>query len=283
LETNNRRLSDEIQNIYQNVSLTVTERELYDKAIEELQTTCSEVDSSCKMFVIGSYAMDVAMRGSDVDIFVRTVQGSFLKNMHTALCKKPFVKNSTVIKANIPVCRFRTKTGIQFDINIQDDGTGAVGVMQEYFTQYPVIRPLCVAFKLLVKKQGLSTTRTGGLPSLGLLFMLVSHIQHYATNFTNNPTLGSLFIDFLFLYSQFDFDHNTICVRTSSYIPKKEKNMYIRDPTDDSRDIISGSSSITLIRKKFELIGIQLMKNMELKEDHFLLEIITDDCEKLEQ
>jgi DNA polymerase sigma len=274
------KLGDEISDFAQSIGMTEEDRIPYGTVIEKFRQSCKIVDDTCKIIVMGSYASDIIMKNGDVDIFVKTCSGTFLQQLHKQLSTEDYVKSSQMIRARVPVCRFRTNSGIHFDINIADDGSGNARYVRDFVGQYPQMKPLCFVLKTMIKNHGMGSGRSGGVPGIALHYLVVSHLQNYELHFgqdINAVSLGQLLYDFLYLYAhQFDFQANVICVGTGNYERRKSgDNVYFRDPTGDPRDVLPGStSSITLIKKKFAVLFKVLQKNLE-GTNNFLEGIVT--------
>jgi DNA polymerase sigma len=264
-----RQLEETIQQFADSVTMSEDERQVYSDAIQFLRKVCSELEPSCKVILMGSYASDIIMSGGDVDIFVKTTQGTFIQTLHKQLLSESFVKSSMLIRGRVPVCRFRTVTGVQFDVNTIDDGSGNAQFVRNYIAEFPQMRPICFVLKTMIKTHGMSSGKSGGVPGIGLHYLVVSHLQNYERNFgqnINNVTLGQLMYDCLYFYAhQYDFQANIICVGTANYEKRKSgETVYFRDPTGDPRCILPGGTpSVVLIKKKFGLLLKVLSKNLE--------------------
>ena len=93
--------------------------------------------------------------------------------------------------------------------NSEHPGLKIVELVKSYMKEYPPMRPLFLALATILKSANLNKANSGGLPSYGLILMIVSFLQSQKDNITSTFEIeninGKLFYDFLNHYGNFDF------------------------------------------------------------------------------
>ena len=130
--------------------------------------------------------------------------------------------------------------------NPNHQGLKVLELVKSYMKEYPPMRPLILAIGTILKSANLNKVNTGGLPSYGLILMVVSFIQSQKDNIINSIDLeninGKLFYDFLNYYGiNFDFNKYMIITYLKNEIntPLTEKeNQYNYGPNQNMKEFI---------------------------------------------
>ena len=140
-----------------------------------------------------------------------------------------------------------------------NNGLKVLELVKSFIQEYPVLKPLTLALSTILKRASLNNPENGGLPSYGLILMIVSFIQNQ--NGTNNNSLhkeyivGKTFYEFLFHYGiNFDFDKYVIFTYkvndknnnsdekdNSLIIGQNEKELIIVDPLNNKNNVAKSS------------------------------------------
>ena len=86
-------------------------------------------------------------------------------------------------------------------------GFHAVDILKKYQEEFPTLRPLVVVLKQMLYTRGLNVARHYGLPSYGLVLMVVSFLQtkglheRYYNSFSKHEELGLQFMRLCQFYS----------------------------------------------------------------------------------
>ena len=78
-------------------------------------------------------------------------------------------------------------------------------LLSDYVERFPMLRPLCLVFKLFLREQGLHRPYSGGLASVSLMCMIITYLRQPYVDCTRSADVGKLFMDFL------DFFGNRFC------------------------------------------------------------------------
>ena len=131
---------------------------------------------------IGSCATELFLPDSDMDLLVRhparlhPLTISDLHAMGGAL--QPLCSSLQIIStASVPLIKLTADT-ITVDITLNvDTGHHSTRLVQSYIDHFPVLRPLVLIVKQLLKARALNDLYSGGLPSYTLILMVVSMLQ----------------------------------------------------------------------------------------------------------
>ncbi|XP_050403756.1 poly(A) RNA polymerase gld-2 homolog A isoform X2 [Patella vulgata] len=209
--------------------------EVYQKKIllrKCLYAVLQGVFPYCGLYIVGSSMNGFGNTRSDMDLCLmvsnkiidqKREATDILFNIHRALRKCSFISNANVIRAKVPILKFRDKIStVDCDLNINN----SVGIRNTHLLKYYA----CNGCDLPV------------LPALHKfhpeMFSSTSDIRQLKLNENlkfetkNNQSLGELFLGFLDYYSnKFDYENFAISVRLGSKIPKR----VIAQQTDNIR------------------------------------------------
>ena len=131
---------------------------------------------------IGSCATELFLPDSDMDLLVRhpaRLPPLTISDLHAVgSALEPVCSSLQIIStASVPLIKLTTDT-ITVDITLNvDTGHHSTRLVQSYIDRYPLLRPLVLIIKQLLKARGLNDLYSGGLPSYTLILMVVSMLQ----------------------------------------------------------------------------------------------------------
>lgn len=183
--------------------------------------------SGCRVELYGSYATNLSIPSSDVDIVICGVDNdsaiSPLVLLEQALKLQPWVQKGSlraIESAAVPVIKLISTHGnlpvdITFEsLAIHHSGTAARDCVNVFVRSYPHLRPLTMVLKQLLQNNNLNNAYVGGLSSYCLVLMVVSFIQAY---YPTPTSLGAALLDFLDAYGHvFVYDRMYIAVQTET-------------------------------------------------------------------
>eukprot|EP00741_Cyanophora_paradoxa_P003034 tig00000663_g2946.t1 len=264
-------LHNEILDFVQYVSGTEEDRKSREELVERVRQVLLGLWPSSEVKVFGSFATDLFLPTSDIDLVVFGCGSSPLKRASEALGRKAWVSKMQVIgKARVPIVKFvDTETGVPVDICFgQESGPQNVPFIREHIEKMPALRPLIVVMKYFLLQRALNETYTGGIGSYLLFVICVSHLQlHPAYNTGARKDrvvdLGTLLADFFLLYGRsFNYQTTGISIRDGgSYMPRSERAIpedgrpvyfWCEDPTNTENDLGRGAFGLAQVRRAFE-------------------------------
>ena len=150
--------------------------------LSRLTSVLHSLYPSAEVKSIGSCATDLFLPDSDMDLLVRhparlpPLTISDLHAMGGAL--QPLCTSLQIIStASVPLIKLTADT-VTVDITLNvDTGHHSTRLVQSYIDYYPVLRPLTLVIKQLLKARALNDLYSGGLPSYTLILMVVSMLQ----------------------------------------------------------------------------------------------------------
>lgn len=147
--------------------------------------------------LFGSGRAGLALHSSDLDIMItglcqptdgagggydragKQMVASHLRKVERVAYKRMSVRSSKLIAhARIPVLKLELTSGLELDVSINDaSGVSAANFLQSWQQDYPVLRPLVLVLKSILKQSNLGDVSTGGLGSWSLANMAIAHLQ----------------------------------------------------------------------------------------------------------
>jgi predicted nucleotidyltransferase len=135
---------------------------LYENLLTELHQAVREVVPGAECCVYGSFATDLSLPWSDIDLAIKIPSGSeagnALNQLDVHLKAKKWVNDSKYIKAaSMPLLKVTTcweGRMKRFDITILDGrhtGLKCVDTVKNLLTHYPTLRPLALAVKQILQ------------------------------------------------------------------------------------------------------------------------------------
>ncbi|KAK6171975.1 hypothetical protein SNE40_018389 [Patella caerulea] len=252
--------------------------EVYQKKIllrKCLYAVLQGVFPYCGLYIVGSSMNGFGNTRSDMDLCLmvsnkiidqKREATDILFNIHRALRKCSFISNANVIRAKVPILKFRDKIStVDCDLNINN----SVGIRNTHLLKYYAcmdwrVRPLMLFIKHWARYHDINDARKTTISSYSFGLMLIHYLQdgcdppvlpalhklhpemfsstsdirqlklneNLKFETKNNQSLGELFLGFLDYYSnKFDYENFAISVRLGSKIPKR----VIAQQTDNIR------------------------------------------------
>lgn len=193
--------------------------------------------------IYGSYATDLCLPSSDLDIvvvsndhskYIYSNANSVLSKVYKNLENQEWISSIRYIDtAYIPIIKLVSTSqckSIKVDITFCDtkhNGLKCVKLVDYYIKKYPSLPYLVVYFKQILYNNSLNDPYRGGLSSYAVILMVV---YYYQFNKKNNPLVeldyGILFKNILSYYSIFDESLYYITPQCSNYLSDKS-NLYL--------------------------------------------------------
>jgi len=280
------RLHNEILLLARLLAETPAEKQSREDAVNLITSVCTELwpDSSVNPF--GSYANDLCIPDSDVDVVLFDVPKNAIYLLSRTLKSRNLVQEMEVIdSARIPIIKLRLKMcPYQIDISFNEPGGPATGFMiRKLVKEMPVLKPLVLVIKYFLHQRNINETYRGGIGSHLCLCMVVSVIQQIRKQLTASKDLesdrveeledlGTIMIRFFDLYGKkFNYASVTISLRNGgSYMPKPRRFLQqgrpgmlsIENPENPDNDLGMSSYNIPKIRKAFAHAHRRLMDHL---------------------
>mmetsp|Transcript_5394 Transcript_5394/g.22910 ORF Transcript_5394/g.22910 Transcript_5394/m.22910 type:complete len:399 (-) Transcript_5394:2155-3351(-) len=256
---------------------TEKERQVREDLVERISSIIGSLWAEAEVRVFGSFATNLYLPTSDIDVCVlNTPEGGSPRELHEVADalrgEKGLVRKIEVIeKAFVPLVKLVDRASdVKCDISFgRNNGPSNVLLIRQYLEDFPSLMPLILVVKCFMHQRMLNEVYRGGIGSYALLLLVVSHLQHYRTNFKHRmgngrtmPNLGSVLIDFFILYgSKFNYVYSGIRIKNNgNYYSKKRKFitdsaqpmlLSIEDPQDEENEIAKNSFNLRSIRKAF--------------------------------
>ncbi|KAI9311760.1 hypothetical protein BX666DRAFT_1992158 [Dichotomocladium elegans] len=263
----------EVRSLVRYLDPTPAERFLRDFLVYRIRTALENRFKGSKVEVFGSYATDLFLPNSDIDI---VVQGQNLQLFKVAavleyegVCNKPQV----ISQAMVPVIKFEdTLTKIKVDIVLNSmSGVDSARCIRKMMAKQPGLRPLSLLIKHFLAMRNLNEVFTGGMGGYAIVCMVMSFLQMHPKirNHLIEPenNLGTLLVEFFQLYGV-SFNVDTVGIDVSgngSYYPKRfsrsrngDPVFAIRDPMDPHNDIGMKSYNAIKVIKQFRYAYISM-------------------------
>ena len=210
-ETFHLALHQEILDFVRYVTPTEAERAVRAALLDRLQAIAAGVFPAAQLQVFGSYATDLYLPTSDIDVCVigsGESQKDALRRLGSALRQHGFERVQCIDNAKVPIVKcVDAKSGISVDVSFDvSNGPANVGLIKEYLRRYPALRPLVLVLKCFLLQRKLNEVFSGGIGSYCLILVVMSHLQMYGSNFRRpadqKPSLGTLLTDLFHLYGK---------------------------------------------------------------------------------
>lgn len=268
-------LNLEIQDFIAYISPSKEEIETRNRVVRTLKERITSYWTDCEVHVFGSYATDLYLPGSDIDMVVVSPDRSYdsrnyLYSLSSHLKKAGLARNVEVIaKAKVPIIKFtEPSSNIHIDISFErTNGIDAARTINQWLDETPGLRELVLIVKQFLSTRKLNDVHLGGLGGYSTICMVYSFLKLHPRLSTGQisplENLGVLLIEFFELYGRnFGYDNVAICVDEDNicYLKKKyypdlqNRNPFqlaIQDPSDSSNNISRGSYNIADVKKAF--------------------------------
>jgi len=279
-------LHDEVMQLVRHLELTPAERRRREEALAAVRSAVQLCFPTAAVELFGSLASGAASHGSDVDIAVlnlaapppggqgypksqrpqiagmlRTILGTMRRQ--GLIAGQPFV----IATARIPIIKCCTKQGVDLDVAISDRSSCEAAAWQQRVSEErPLLRPLVVTLKAMLRWRGLADVATGGISSFAIVNMVLALLM------TNPGTsdLGTLLVAFFRLYGrEFSYKKSAVSVNRGGIVSKEsvmgngcnDDLLYMSTSSSDAklcvedpltrRDISGGSYRMMEVRAAF--------------------------------
>ncbi|KAL8604442.1 hypothetical protein ACOMHN_042271 [Nucella lapillus] len=148
-----------------------------------------DIFPGCRLFIVGSTLSGFATHTSDMDLCLLIAQHGgidqkceavqILNSIHKSLKDCTFIKSSQVIKAKVPILKFRdTKKNIECDLNINN----GVGIRNTHLLKYYCladnrVAPLMLFVKYWARFHDINDAHKRTISSYSLALMLIHYLQ----------------------------------------------------------------------------------------------------------
>lgn len=245
------------------------------KVINLISSLISENFTDYELKMYGSYATNLCLPWSDIDLLLSKVNGipdfESFKRLFLLIEQSNLFTNSKFIDAtSVPVIKFlyfdkEKFIDIRVDITLFDQkhqGLKCIKLIESYKEEYEALEYLVIIVKQILKNNDLNDPFKGGISSYGIVLMIVAYLQHeqekkYVDLSIKGDNLGKLLYGFLSYYSNFD-EKRYYIMATSKYnkydirhIPKFIQgceNIVIIDPLNCNNNV--GKSSFNYLKIK---------------------------------
>lgn len=235
------RLHQEICDFYEFIKPQQYEARIRQDLIHRIQNVCARTFMGSKVYSFGSYAQDIYLPTSDMDLvlyssqFQSTGRSGFHKGalykLRSDLVKAGIVARAaeaTVIaRAKVPIVKFvDVATGLNCDLSLDNDsGIKALATFQKWKRTWPFLPKLLSVLKQWLLMRDINEVFNGGLGGFSLTCMLVSMLQQRVDGQTQNldstSYLGELLLEFFDLYgNKFNMDRVGIDMPTAELFSK---------------------------------------------------------------
>ena len=256
-------------------------QESVNKIRSSLQESIENARYEYTLYVIGSYALDLALPWSDLDLILidkhQNISGketeSKLKEIQQLLSTLSWIYQPILITdySAFPYITFLTdeKHGsLKVNLTIQDDKNTAyrsIKLIKRYLSAYKNLHYLIIAFKQLFKSANLlyilsnhKNNSKSTLNSYSIILMIIYAIQRSVmdvnTDFVNNTnSLGELFIRFLIFYTTQGFQQiiytrngvtDTVNNEDVEYLKSLQPKLIIIDPLNHRNNVSAKTEDI---------------------------------------
>ncbi|KAK6198764.1 topoisomerase I-related protein [Scheffersomyces amazonensis] len=228
--------------------------------------------------VFGSFATDLYLPGSDIDMVVVSRKGnvenrSSLYQLSSFLRNKGLAKNIEVIaKAKVPIIKFVDPlTNIHIDISFErTNGIDAARRIRKWLADTPGLREMVLIVKQFLRSRKLNNVHVGGLGGYATIILCYHFLNLHPKVSTKSisimDNLGALLIEFFELYGRnFSFDNLIISLDPETDLPRYLKksdypyldtsknpfSIVIQDPADENNNITRSSFNLRDLKKAF--------------------------------
>lgn len=267
-------LSFEIRDFVAYMSPSAHEIEARNYTVRRVRELVQDTWRDAEARVFGSYATDLYLPGSDIDMVVVSDSGRLddkksLYTLSSKLRSKGIAKNMEVIaKARVPIIKMvDSETNIKIDISFERrNGLNAVRTIESWIQKYPSMRYFVYVIKQFLAKRRLNEVHTGGLGGFAVICMVTSFLANHPRIQSNDinvdDNLGVLLIEFFELYGKsFNYYDVALCMSGDMRYKRKSYNSHlqgqnpfslaIEDPNDNTNNLSRGTFNIRGIKKAF--------------------------------
>ncbi|CAD8117238.1 unnamed protein product [Paramecium sonneborni] len=256
-----------------------------EELINKIKATVKRVLNQ-EAYVYGSFATQLSLPSSDIDIVIMTTQQMYIvdqmKKLEIEFSKSKFIEETKcILFTAIPVLKLKSINyhfNKKIDISFQEprhNGIQCVTLIKQYLNYLPELRPLTMVLKQFLFQSSLLDPYQGGLSSYGLNLMIISFLQ---SRIGQQLSLAQCLIEFLYLFGcEIDYIAKTIYVfppdqQISAYPiyfnPQNAVNqiptLFIQDPLNDKHNVGRPTYNIQAIKFIF---AVGFMKALNYQSD----------------
>jgi predicted nucleotidyltransferase len=203
-----RALSEEIIVFAKWVELRSSELEERQIVQQHLTNLVTKLWPSATIDVFGSTACGLALPSSDLDVVITGVPDfnpfsplPHLVRLSQQLQCQGVIDCSIIPNTKVPLVKYcHPRANVWVDVNFTVlNSTKCIPVVKGYIEQYPLIRPIAIVLKTLLRQHGLHKPHEGGLGSYAIVLLLYSfmRLRVNMADVKNAANLGPLTVDFL--------------------------------------------------------------------------------------
>lgn len=270
-------LTTEIKDFICYISPSKQEIKQRNDIIKLLRYLVKQLWSDASLHVFGSYATDLYLPGSDIDIVINSKSGNkehrqYLYDLARHLKNADVATHIEVIsRTRVPIIKFvEPDSGLHIDISFErTNGLDTAKLIRNWLSITPGLRELTLIIKQFLASRRLNDVHTGGLGGFSIICMVYSFLSLHPKIKMNEilaeDNLGVLLIEFFELYGKhFAYDEVALSFNEDEYpiyIPKshwkallpvrKQFSIAIQDPKDASNNLSRGSFNLGVIKKHF--------------------------------
>eukprot|EP00340_Litonotus_pictus_P003199 CAMPEP_0170523012 /NCGR_PEP_ID=MMETSP0209-20121228/8406_1 /TAXON_ID=665100 ORGANISM="Litonotus pictus, Strain P1" /NCGR_SAMPLE_ID=MMETSP0209 /ASSEMBLY_ACC=CAM_ASM_000301 /LENGTH=196 /DNA_ID=CAMNT_0010810823 /DNA_START=181 /DNA_END=768 /DNA_ORIENTATION=- len=193
--------------------------------MDYLKDLCKEVLPDYEILTYGSYATNLALKWSDLDLILGsktdTPDPLSLRTFYNSLASQKWIKTHKFIEnTSVPIVKLTAVSSlgnVQIDISLKDSkhfGLRCIKLVNSFLQEYPSLVYIVLALKQILKYCDLNDPFKGGISSYGLILMIVFFLQNYRSiyNIGSNSSVnfsnyGRVFCEFLDYYGNY-FDNS---------------------------------------------------------------------------
>ncbi|KAJ3029435.1 hypothetical protein HDV00_009602 [Rhizophlyctis rosea] len=182
-------------------------------------------DGDVDMMVMDSYGID-KMHEKHRSYLETEEQKKGLKPYRDALKESPLadvISDYVPVEATTALAKFVDKdSGIPIDLVYGEPKQELINRLRSY-SNIPHYEDLVIILKLLLRVNALSDASAQGVGGVSVAIWVAAYLQRFHDRGTYHvPSLGACFLDFLHVYSRFDFNRLGIAVsRTGEFVKSK--------------------------------------------------------------
>jgi len=269
------RLHNEILRFISYITERPHEKSARQEDVEKIREVATEIWPECQLEVFGSFANNLCIPTSDVDLVLFNVPSNAIFKLSKALRKKNLAEEMEVIStAKVPIIKLRLP-GSNYTIDISFDIAGGIEtgkMIRRLLKEMPALRPLVLVVKFFLCQRDMNEPFKGGIGSHLCLCLVISLLQQFRKQtqaymgrnggrVEELEDLGTLLMEFLDLYGKrFNYAKVGISLRNGgAYVYKRVGNqnarrpgvLYVEDPEKPDKDLGTSSYNMPRIRKAF--------------------------------
>ena len=275
------KLHYEILDFVNFISLTPEEENKRKFTFGKIKELITEKFKGWKVKLYGSFATNLSLPDSDIDILVLPQKDFNIKEKSKSKIDAVFYEildlfkqsklfsYQEIISAKVPIIKAIFKeTGIKVDISLfKKNGYTAKVEISKALKKFPELRPLIMVIKYILRQRDLNEIYKGGASSFlifSMVYFFVCNQRKYELYCINNEreypliTLGTLLVEFFITFSfKFNYRELGISIRYGTFLfPKADSNnkniLTLENYQDITQDIGSSCFKFAKIIELFK-------------------------------